>query len=176
MKPKRYPGFFRVLFFLTASFTLSAETEEIIEKIAHYNVYEARYIGEAAIISQQYLNYEELKSSASREELNMLLSHKNSVVRLYAAQALSERREPFVNWSAIAEDALYETEETAIFAGCTFAVIYTGDIMLEIALKHLSVKEKEELFQIGWAKESQLYTIRRYFNNGNKILTETSSV
>ena len=64
----------------------------IVFKIANINRFDSRHTGFAGTKSDQYANFEQLKEKADSSQLTELIkTHNNGVVRLYAAQALKEK-------------------------------------------------------------------------------------
>ncbi len=70
------------------------EIEELAQKIEEYNVLESEHVGYGGGTTDQYRNFERLKSKATLEELLLLLGNKNSVVKGYTSWALSDRKYP----------------------------------------------------------------------------------
>ena len=70
---------------------ISHSTKKLVYKISAVNKYESQFVGFAGTPSQQYLNFQHLRQSATQEELQELLRHKNAVVRIYSFKALYEK-------------------------------------------------------------------------------------
>src|SRR5690349_20975267 len=65
----------------------------IVTAIATRNVYEISYmVGFAGTVSEQYLHFKQLLSTATDQQLtDLATNNKNAVVRLYAFQALKQK-------------------------------------------------------------------------------------
>lgn len=88
----------------------------IVSEIAKNNKYESRFVGFAGTPSQQYSHYQDLRKTATKEELVELLNHKNAVVRIYGFKALYETdRETAEKYSA---ELLKDTADFMTLQGC----------------------------------------------------------
>jgi hypothetical protein len=65
----------------------------VLLEMAAHNRYESSFVGFAALKSKQYERYEQLMTLANREQLlDLAEHHNNGVVRLYAYQALHQKK------------------------------------------------------------------------------------
>ncbi len=72
----------------------SDTVNSIVSSISNHNVFESAHVGFAGVPSRQYILYKKLDAVASNEELRELAkNNKNAVVRLYAFEALLNRKE-----------------------------------------------------------------------------------
>lgn len=72
----------------------SDSLKNVVNAMAHSNIYEVSYnVGYTGIISQQFLRFKQLLSLATDEQLlDIAANNKNAVVRLYAYQALKQKK------------------------------------------------------------------------------------
>jgi len=106
---------------------------------------EAEYIGFAGTKSEQYQNFQKLKSNASDDELRNLITHKNPILRTYAYQSLIGRE--FMKPSEAFKDALQNNES---FSKMSADQILSTDICTQIYFEIInhypnSVKEIKQM-------------------------------
>jgi hypothetical protein len=79
---------------ITTSVLFSQKTTIIVREIAKCNRYESQFVGFSGSPSAQFKRFEKLKIIAEVQELLKLANeHGNAVVRLYAYDALIEKKE-----------------------------------------------------------------------------------
>lgn len=101
---------------LTFGFASGQTVDDIVKKIASVNELQDKHIGFAGSESEQYKNFELLKSKADIDELLKLIDNKNSVVACYAAFALVDKS--YNDLSSIYLKFLNNDKEIATFSGC----------------------------------------------------------
>ncbi len=92
-----------------------ADVGQIVSEIETHNLMETEYVGLAAHKSEEYNRFQKLKSQASEEELNQLISHKNPIVKTYAFLSLIERDK--LRSSDAFEKAMDENESFSRMSG-----------------------------------------------------------
>ena len=114
----KYPLLF---IFIIFTYSLSAQdislkTDSIINSITKGVQLDYSSIGVAGETSSQYLNFEKLKETATREELLALLNHKNSVVKGYAIWCLVDSK--YENLKEILIQFIKTGEKVTVQNGC----------------------------------------------------------
>lgn len=119
---------FTILFIFVTSSTiaqqrLSKSTQQLSNTIAARNVYESERVGFAASPSVQYKTMKELKKKATVAELIFLvLNHKNSVVKVYAWEALQSNPRVMAKdkktLSGLESRLLQDTTQVSTLFGC----------------------------------------------------------
>lgn len=103
---------------------------ELIEAIAKGNTVDGPHIGMGSWKSEQYINYQKLRSKASIEELIELTDNNNSAVRCYAFQALASRKYDKV--FSILLKHLKDTLQVETRGGCTNWYYLVGDYFINV--------------------------------------------
>ena len=86
-------GFFLSISFLQAQKLNITALPMVVNGMAAHNVYESETVGIANAVSKQFQRYLQLIAIATEEQLlDLATNHTNAVVRLYAFQALRERK------------------------------------------------------------------------------------
>jgi len=127
---------------------------EIVTGIEKKNRVDAQFIGISNKPSKQWSKYEQLKETATEEQLITLTNHKNSVVRCYAFQVLAARNSTHV-FNVLLKH-LHDTTTVSTINGDMGCEMYVGDYFIEIVtpnyidnkLYKLSKKERETLDSI----------------------------
>lgn len=151
-----------VLFLLT--FTCSAQfkyddsvisnkTKVIVKNISKDNVVDAEFIGIAGTKSEQYNNFEQLKTSTTKE-LIMLTNHPKGAVRCYAFWALGYL--PNIDTFKIVKDHLNDNEMIEYQSGCIGDFEKVGDFFISLVtpnyidlnIKKINESEKKDLDSI----------------------------
>ena len=99
----------KITIILILIFSISCtDVNKLVEEIAKDEMMESEHIGFIGAKSEQYQNFQKLKSKASDEELRNLVSHKNPILRTYAYQSLIERE--LIKPSKAFKDAMQNNE------------------------------------------------------------------
>lgn len=101
----------------------------IVDSIAKYNQLTSSGVGFSGVKTTQWERYEKLSKTASLPELEALTNHKNAVVRCYAFDALTARRD--TNAFTILEVHLKDTARLSTFIGCIISDERVGDYFLD---------------------------------------------
>lgn len=115
---------------------VSQRVRGIVLEMAGTNVVMGASVGFAGTRPEQWDRYEALRAKATDDELVMLTSDSNAVVRCYAFKALTERKtiDPFT----VVLRHLSDTETVHTLYGCIGGCQKVGDYFLEMA----SVKQQ----------------------------------
>jgi hypothetical protein len=73
--------------------SISKQTIKAVKKIEEVNQLMSSAVGAGGIRPEQWDNFEELKKTATKEELIELTNHPNGVVRSYSFWALSHKKD-----------------------------------------------------------------------------------
>lgn len=103
----------------------------IVTEIAIGNSVESSKFGEGGSPSKQWEKYEQLKKSASTEQLIMLTDHKNEAVRCYAFRALTNKNSDKVY--PILLNHLHDTSTVFTLTGGHRGREYVGDYFIKTA-------------------------------------------
>ncbi|MEO6850354.1 MAG: hypothetical protein ABI203_06335, partial [Mucilaginibacter sp.] len=160
----------------------------IVDSIAQYNQLNSSGVGYAGIRTVQWDRYEKLSKTATLPELRELTNHKNSVVRCYAFDALTDRKDTAA--FNILLGHLQDTAMVSTFIGCMISKERTGDYFLNIVKPYdstdtgykLSFRQKAIVDSILlfdkhimlYAKYNLLYDLKpqaQYYNRVKEIAT-----
>lgn len=143
VKTKHLTAFLALLpLLLCGCAKLRPEIAAVRDEVAKKNILEGSKTGYAGIEGEQWKRYIKLSSMAHTKELKLLTDDPNPVVRVYAFQALVERKEPEVY--SILLDHLTDNEEVTTFYGCIVSPAKVGDELLEIAAsKRVNTSDKQ---------------------------------
>lgn len=119
---------------------------EIVKGIETKNRVEAQSIGLSNKPSKQWNKYEQLKKTATEEQLIRLTNHKNSVVRCYAFQALAERNSTHI--FNILLKHLHDTTTVETINGDMGCEMYVGDYFIEVVTPNYIDKKLYKLSKI----------------------------
>jgi hypothetical protein len=109
---------------------LSRNINDIVLSIADNGAYESAHIGYGAEPSQQWGRYQELKDSASIEELIILTGHEDNAVRCYAFQALV-MKDANASYEILCRH-LHDTTYVRTLSGCIGSSSKIGDEFITI--------------------------------------------
>lgn len=109
--------------------TISNKIKVIVKNISKVNVVDAEFIGIAGTKSEQYKNFEQLKTSTTKELL-MLTNHPNGAVRCYAFWALGSR--PNIDIFKIVKDHFNDNEMIEYQSGCVGHFEKVGDFFISL--------------------------------------------
>ncbi len=99
----------KITIILLIIFSISCtDVNKLVEEIAKDKMMEAEHIGFIGAKSEQYQNFQKLKSKATDEKLRSLITHENPIIRTYAYQSLIERE--LIKPSKAFKDALQNNE------------------------------------------------------------------
>ena len=107
--------------------TSCTDVNKLVEEIAKVEMMEAEHIGLVGAKSEQYRNFQKLKSKASNEELRNLITHKNPILRTYIYLSLIDRK--LMKPSDAFKNALRNNES---FSKMSSDQIFGSDICTEI--------------------------------------------
>jgi|GEM_PF-2436590 hypothetical protein len=107
---------------------VSTEVLKIADSIAEYRRHESRDLGEAGYPSKQYERFENLRNTASIEELVELTKHPSGVVRVYAFEGLP--KDSSIDRVSIALQHIHDTTTVYTMWGCMGDPKMTGDIIM----------------------------------------------
>ena len=158
----------------------------IVDSMAKYNQLTSSGVGYAGIRTAQWERYENLSKTATLPELRALTHHKNAVVRCYAYDALTARRDTASFTILLAH--LRDTAKVSTIFGCIISEETAGDYFLntltpydstdtgyKLSLKQKSIVDSILLFDkhiMLFAKYSLLYDLKpqtRYYNRVKEI-------
>jgi hypothetical protein len=80
------------LCFLSASASYAQNPQALMDSIITNNIFESERIGGAGAESFQYMHFKDLTEMLSKQEIKGLVTHKNGVLRMYAATYLIEEQ------------------------------------------------------------------------------------
>lgn len=106
------------------------DLKKIVTVLENRNSVESSNIGVSGSPSNQYASYEQLKMTATVEELTALTDHKNSAVRCYAFQALASKKAD--NVFTVLLNHLHDTSSVYTQTGCIGMNYFTGDYFIDI--------------------------------------------
>ncbi len=118
-----------IIVILILSFSCT-NINNLVEQIAKDKMMESEYLGFAGTKSEQYQNFQKLKSKASDAEIKNLIAHENPILRTYAYQSLIERE--LIQPLEAFEEAMLNDERFSKMSGC---LIMGTDICTEIYFK-----------------------------------------
>jgi hypothetical protein len=170
------------------------EIQIIVDSIAKYNQLNSSAVGYAGIRTVQWGRYEKLSKIATLPELRALTHYKNAVVRCYAYDALTMRKDTTAFSTLLAH--LHDSAKVSTFFGCVISEEITGDYFLNTVTPHdstdtgykLSLSQKSIIDSILLfdrninlnAKYNLLYNIKpqdKYYNRIRELaLKEKVSV
>ncbi|HTI61050.1 hypothetical protein [Mucilaginibacter sp.] len=110
--------------------------QTIVDSIAKYNQLTSSGVGFAGVRTGQWNRYEKLNKVASLAELRELTHHKNSVVRCYAYDALTARKDTYAFTLLLSH--LHDTAKVSTFFGCIISEEMAGDYFLNAVTPHNS--------------------------------------
>lgn len=111
--------------------SLRPEITKLVQNIAADNVVKGAAVGIAGIRTEQWDRYEHLKRTATGDELMLLSSHTNPVVRCYAFQALVHRK---VDVFPILLQHLKDDERVETLEGCIGGTEKVGDYFINTVM------------------------------------------
>lgn len=132
---------------------LREEIYEIVEKIAEVNIVMDKAVGYSGERPEQYDNFIELKTKATRDELIGLTDHENPTVRCYAFWALTD--DNTVEILPIIISHINDNEYVTAQFGCIGYSERVGDFFIRIA--KLSPGQLAELDRILINTPNELY-------------------
>lgn len=106
------------------------DLKKIVDEIEKGNRVESSHIGYGGSPSDQYAKYEQLKKTATVEQLTSLTNHKNSAVRCYAFQALASKKAD--NVFTVLLKHLHDTSTVVTQSGCIVMTELTGDYFIDV--------------------------------------------
>jgi len=109
---------------------ISNKTNRIVKKIEKVNFLMGSAVGASGMTPKQFENFEELKKTASIEELIMLTNHPNGVVRCYSFWALLRLKN--INLFSIVKNHLNDDTVVQTQFGCIGDVEKVGDFYLQL--------------------------------------------
>ena len=129
---------------------ISNKTKVIVKNISKENVVDAEFIGIVGTKSEQYKNFEQLKTSTTKELL-MLTNHPNGAVRCYAFWALGSH--PNIDTFKIVKDHLNDNEMIEYQSGCIGHFEKVGDFFISLVtpnyidldIKKINESERKDL-------------------------------
>ncbi|KAF2329980.1 hypothetical protein [Flavobacterium nitrogenifigens] len=141
---------------------ISAKTSQIVKKIENINVLMGSAVFASGTRPKQYDNFEELKKSASQEELKILTKHINGVVRCYSFWALLHY--PETDLFSIVKEHLNDDTIVLTQFGCESSEQKVGDFFINLVtpdyvydeIKKLNEKEFKIIDSLLVYKENNL--------------------
>jgi hypothetical protein len=109
---------------------ISNKTKKAVKKIEKVNELMSSAVGAAGMRPKQWDNFEELKKSATKEELIELTNHPNGVVRSYSFWALSHKKD--IDLFQIVKNHINDSELISTQFGCIGSQEMVGDFFIQI--------------------------------------------
>lgn len=124
---------------------ISNDTNSIVNKIVEINMVTSKAIYSDGLLSEQYVNFEELVKIASLSELKELLNHPHPVVRIYSFWTIANNYN--VNLLEIIKQHFSDTTAVKTQWGCISSRDTVGNFFIDIAIwsKKLSVEQLDQL-------------------------------
>ncbi|GAB5564252.1 MAG: hypothetical protein Wins2KO_13150 [Winogradskyella sp.] len=110
--------------------SISKQTIKAVKKIEEVNQLMSSAVGAGGMRPEQWDNFEELKKTATKEELIELTNHPNGVVRSYSFWALSHKKD--VDLFSIAKEHINDDEEISTMFGCIISNDKVGDFFIDV--------------------------------------------
>lgn len=110
--------------------SISKQTIKAVEKIEEVNQLMSSAVGAGGMRPEQWDNFEELKKTATKEELIELTNHPNGVVRSYSFWALSYKKD--VDLFSIVKEHINDDEEISTMFGCIISNDKVGDFFIDV--------------------------------------------
>jgi hypothetical protein len=136
----------KITIILILIFSISCtDVNKLVEEISKDERMESEHIGFIGAKSEQYQNFQKLKSKASDEELRNLITHENPILKTYAYQSLIERK--LIKPSEAFEEAMQNNQSFSKMSGCS---IMGTDICTQIYFEIINFypDSKREIKQI----------------------------
>ncbi|MBB4801484.1 hypothetical protein HNP37_001545 [Flavobacterium nitrogenifigens] len=157
---------------------ISEETNLIVKKIEKINVLMGSAVGYGGNRPEQYDNFEELKKTASQEELLQLTKHSNAVVRCYSFWALGNYKN--FDLFSLVKDHINDDAPVKTQFGCIISTEKVGDFFINLVnpenenseIRQLTKKEFSKLETILINQENSLYAL----NNAIESATPTKAL
>ncbi len=105
------------------------ELEIIVKEIEKENVLNYKSVGIAGVVTNQYLNFETLKKTATNEELLQILKNKNTVVKGYASWALADKK--YQKLSDILDEFISNNYQVENQNGCIVSINSLAEIFYQ---------------------------------------------
>jgi hypothetical protein len=151
-----------ILFLLLSvllSVPLSAQTfDELVRTLAAAESLDSEAVGSDGARSDTFRTFELLRGTATRAQLEKLLSHDSAIVRGYAVRALADREEA-VDWPAVLQARAADTQKVITFEGCVRSEQQLGDVVVALARdrKLLSAEQWLDFAELLVQQHSPLY-------------------
>ncbi|SEO34472.1 hypothetical protein SAMN05192574_107147 [Mucilaginibacter gossypiicola] len=138
----------------TESVPIRPAIQDIVDSVAKFNRLDSSAVGYAGIRTIQWIRYEKLSKTATLPELRALTRHKSAVVRCYAYDALTARKDTAAFTILLAH--LQDTAMVSSFIGCVISREQTGVCFLNSVTRYdstytgykLSPKQKSTIDSI----------------------------
>lgn len=142
---------------------------KIVSGIEKGNTVESSHIGETNVPSRQWEKYEQLKRTASADQLIQLTDYKNPAVRCYAFQALAAKGSDKI--FDILLNHLNDTSKVERRSGCIGWIEFSGDYFIDV----VTTKQiDEDVYKLNRSERKILDSI--LLNNTSIRLSAKSSV
>jgi hypothetical protein len=138
----------------TESVKIRPTIQILVDSIAKYNQLTGSGVGYAGVRTVQWDRYEKLSKAATLPELRKLTDHKNPVVRCYAFDALTARKD--TNAFNILLTHLHDTAKVSTFFGCIISEEMAGDYFLDTVTPHDST---DTGYKLSLRKKSMIDSI-----------------